>query len=132
MWEYNHTNSGELYHYGVKGMKWGVIKQKSNSSNKSSHGKRKNKQDNWSDDAKRASSIQKKSVKSMSNDELRKLNDRTRLEREYKNLNPGAIRKGAKVVATIAGAMGTVHTLYNNATNLSKIGKSFMDKIVKK
>lgn len=24
MWKYNHTTSNELYHYGIKGMKWGV------------------------------------------------------------------------------------------------------------
>ena len=24
MWSYNYTNGDELYHYGVKGMKWGV------------------------------------------------------------------------------------------------------------
>lgn len=24
MWTYNYNNSPELYHHGVKGMKWGV------------------------------------------------------------------------------------------------------------
>lgn len=24
MWQYNYRYGGELYHYGVKGMKWGV------------------------------------------------------------------------------------------------------------
>ena len=34
MWEYNYYNPNELYHYGVKGMKWGVRKNRTQSNNK--------------------------------------------------------------------------------------------------
>lgn len=35
MWTYNHNN--ELYHHGIKGMKWGVRKDRSTISKKSKH-----------------------------------------------------------------------------------------------
>ena len=112
----------ELYHYGVKGMKWGVRKDRS----KSSGGSRR--KESWSDDAREASTIKKKKVKQMSNSELKKLNERTRLEQEYSRLNPSAIQKGWKFVAGAAGVMGTALAVYNNSNQFVQIGKKFMNK----
>lgn len=41
MWTYNQTD--ELYHFGIPGMKWGVRRSKSNSSNKKQINKKNNK-----------------------------------------------------------------------------------------
>lgn len=113
--------SNELYHYGVLGMKWGVRKDRSRSG-----GSRKKRSS--SQDAREASAIKKKKLNQMSNAELRKLNERTRLEQEYSRLNPNAIKKGWKYVAAAAGVMGTTVALYNNSNNLIKIGKEFLKK----
>ena len=32
MWKYNHTASNELFHYGIKGMRWGYRKIRANDS----------------------------------------------------------------------------------------------------
>ena len=92
--------NNELYHYGVLGMKWGVRRDRSRSG-----GSRKKR--SMSDDARDASMIKKKKVSQMSNAELRKLNERTRLEQEYSRLNPKSVSRGWKYVATAAGVMGT-------------------------
>lgn len=114
--------NNELYHYGVLGMKWGVRKNRSTSRSGSSR------KISWSDDAREASSIKKKKVNQMSNSELKTLNERKRLEQEYSRLNPGAIKKGANFVAGTAAAMGTVVAIYNNGSQLIKIGKKFVHK----
>ena len=119
----------ELYHWGIKGMKWGVRRYQNKDGSLTAAGK-KRKRDNWSEDAKTASEIKKKSVKEMSNAELRKLNERTRLENERKQLNPSMVSKGLKAVGTTVAVTGTLLNLYNNSDRLIKLGKTFGDKIV--
>lgn len=114
----------ELYHYGVLGMKWGVRKSQS----KSSSSKRKNEQRKLSDDAREASVIKKKSIGQMTNAELRKANERTRLEQEYSRLNPSTVKKGFTFVVATAGVMNTALNLYNNSDKLIKLGKKFVSK----
>ena len=119
----------ELYHYGIKGMKWGVRKSRSRTG---SSRKKRSKTDGWSDDAKETYRIKKKKVNQMSNAELRKVNERRNLERNYKQLNPNAVKRGVAVVATTAAALGTMATLYNNGSNLVKIGQKIVEGMKKK
>lgn len=115
--------SNELYHYGVLGMKWGVRRNRSRSG-----GSRRKRF--MSDDAREASAIKKKKVNQMSNAELKKLNERKRLEQEYSRLNPNAAKKGWKFVAGAAGIMGTALAVYNNSNQIVQIGKKAGGKIV--
>lgn len=91
--------------------------------------KKTNKRSDWSDDARTAHDIKQKKVKQMSNAELKKLNERTRLEQEYSRLNPNAVSKGWKYVVAGAAAMGTVAGLYNNSNTVIKIGKDVVDRM---
>ena len=78
------STSGEIKHYGVLGMKWGVRKAD------------KKARKTPSDDYKTAKEIKKKKPKAMSNKEMSTLLTRQRLEQEYKRLNPTAIDAGRK------------------------------------
>lgn len=122
-------HDGELYHHGVKGMKWGVRRYQRKDGTLTNAGK---KRYNMSDDAREASRLRRKSVSEMSNAELRKLNERVQLEQQYSRLNPNAIQRGIKIVAATAAAMGTVMNLYNNSDKLVNAGKKMVDKFVKK
>ena len=115
--------SNELYHYGILGMKWGVRRDRSRSG-----GSRRKR--SMSDDAREASTIKKKKVSQMSNAELKKLNERSRLEQEYSRLNPSSVRKGWKFVASAAGIMGTTLAVYNNSNQIVQLGKKASNKLV--
>ena len=100
MWNYNHSD--ELYHYGVLGMKWGVRRAKGSSSKSSS--KRKSKTE-IHEDYKRAHS--KKSVKSMSDKELRDINNRLNMEQQYSKLTEKKKSAGRKFVTGVVLASAT-------------------------
>ena len=109
-------NYEELYHWGIKGMKWGVRRYQNNDGTLTSEGKKrkqskidkidkKSKRENWSDDAKTAAEIKTKNVKQMSNAELRKINERIQLEKQYSQLTKKETSKGRKLVnELVAGA----------------------------
>lgn len=113
----------ELYHFGIKGMKWGVRRYQNKDGSLTSKGKKR-----YSDDYKESRELSKKSVSEMSNAELRKLNERRRLEQEYSKLNPSTIKKGLAVAGTVSGVLGTAAAIYNNSNTLVKIGKKFFKK----
>lgn len=175
----------ELYHYGVKGMKWGVRRNKivskgdpvpkrtnwrgygtrthvgkdgvtrtysrdmyntkvtlngktmkehaASAKKRAASAKEKREADkikDWSDDARKAHAIKKKSIDQMSNKELQELNKRQDLENRYKNNNPSTIKKGMQVLATAAVATTTILTLYNNGGKLRNMGNSITDQVI--
>ena len=121
----SYRNPYELYHYGVKGMKWGIRKEHQSSDSR----KKRSKMEDWSDDAKEANRISKKKVSQMSNAELQQLNNRKNLEQQYSRLNPSTISRGMKYVATAATITGTAITIINNSDKIIKIGKDVVQKI---
>ena len=118
-------NLNELVHHGIKGMKWGVRRYRNTDGSLTPAGKRRYR-DKWSTDAKEAAVIKKKRINQMSNAELRKYNERARLEQEYRRLNPRAVKKGLAIAATTAAALGTLNGLYSNGNTLISNGKKLV------
>lgn len=120
-------NNNELYHYGVLGMRWGR-----RGANKLDRISERSKKEKWSNDATEAAIIKTKKVSQMSNAELNKLNNRKNLERNYRQLNPSAVKKGLRIAAGIAGALGTITALHTNGGKVINMGKSIGDKVLDK
>lgn len=83
-----------LYHYGIKGMRWGVRKSRST------------KTDKQSDDYKKTKPLRKKKASELSNEELKALTTRLQLEKQFKDLNKKDIAKGQKFVTDILKEVG--------------------------
>ena len=128
---YRHNN--ELYHWGIKGMKWGVRRYQNSDGSYTAAGKKRRKfrTDGWSDDAKEAGQLKKKKLNQMSNAELQKLNKRQELENKYRQNNKSSIAKGIAIVGVTAAALGTLNNLYINGDNAIKNGKKIAQAILK-
>ena len=122
-------NNNELYHYGVLGMKWGVRKSRGGGAPKTGRrGRPIKERPPAHEDYKKAHS--KKSVREMSDAELRSRINRLDMERRYQELNPSTKNRGRKYVnsivktgTTIATITGTALTIYSNADKIRKLVK---------
>lgn len=139
MWEYNYNNSDELFHYGVKGMRWGVRKSTPTSGGtkkskkksliaKMSDKKKKATKEKAKEEAKEEAqeTEKKKSVKDMSDAELRAKISRLQLEKQYADLSKQTepVSKGKKFVEGIMTKsgenIGTQLTTYVMGTAVNK------------
>ena len=92
-------------HYGTKGMQWGVRKKRSRSSDSST-----------------VKSLRKKKAFELSDDEIKKVNSRINLEKQYSQLNPSVITTATKAVGGVLG---------NIAKNvITDVGTKYAKKIV--
>ena len=93
----------ELYHFGIKGMRWGVRRYQNTDGSLTNAGKKRLKKGQTSNEETDSSIKSKtKTVKEMSDDELSQAITRLQLEEKYKSLSPKNVSKGKKFVDTVA------------------------------
>lgn len=121
-----------LSHYGIKGQRWGVRRFRNSDGSLTPAGK-KRRRDSWSEDARTAHEIKtKKSVKQMSNAELRKLNERASLENQYSQLNAANIVRGMAYATTALTLLNTVANAPGALERAAQAGVTVVNKILKR
>lgn len=107
-----------LEHHGIKGQKWGIRRFQNKDGTRTSAGKRR-----YSEDYTKAHS--RKSIKEMSNQELRERNNRLQMEQQYRQLrlDSSAVMRGKKYVAAGIGIATVGYSAYAMGKKLSKSGQ---------
>lgn len=98
----------ELYHYGIKGQKWGIRRYQNKDGTLTEAGKKraekleKEYEDLTGKKPTSEGSSAKKSVKDMTDEELNKAVNRLQLEQRYKSLNPEKVSTGEKFIQKVS------------------------------
>lgn len=115
-----------LTHWGVKGMKWGVKRAEKKAAKQAAKKMRKPDPEDYHDDYKKAHD--NKSVKLMSDKELRERNNRLQMERQYADLNKKK-SKGKQAVNAYIATAGLIAGVATATATYSKYGNKALDKI---
>ena len=133
MWNYNYYDDNEIYHHGIKGMKWGVRRtpaQLGHDTGKIDLQKTKKKVDaantivnetrniNNNVSKKQAKKVQKQKmaeVKSMSDKELRERVNRLNMEQQYMRMSAEQMNVGRANVNSVLNNVGTVVNVASSA-----------------
>lgn len=87
------TPINQLYHFGIKGQKWGVRRFQNEDGTRTSAGKKRDSRHGKSEDHMKSRNAKKRGPQGLSNDELKKLNERLRLEEDYMKLTAEKMAK---------------------------------------
>lgn len=101
-----------LKHYGIKGMRWGIRRRRSRSKIVRS------KSDDYSSSR---TLIKGKKMSELTNEELKKINERLELEIKFAALDPSVKSRGQRAVGKYLNQFGTVvvSKLVNHAANIA-------------
>lgn len=92
------TPINQLYHYGILGQKWGVRRFQNKDGTRTPAGKRREKAFAKSEDHVKSRDFKSKAPSGLSNEELKKLNERLQLEETYKRLTAEKLEKSESFV----------------------------------
>ena len=104
----DHSVDEVLNHFGIPGMKWGVRKVQESSSRSAQRKASKAP----SEDFIKSRKILKKKTKTLSNQELKDLNNRLNLEQNLHNLQTSQLKRGSDKVNALLATTATISTVY--------------------
>ena len=104
-------DSASLDHSGVKGMRWGVRKPRNEKARAAQFGPKK--PIKLSSDYKATQPYRGRDPRSLSNKQLKALNERMNLESNYARLNPSTKKKNEQRAKELMGTIGLGVGLYN-------------------
>lgn len=100
------TSDGELYHWGVKGMKWGVRRYQNKDGSLTPRGRKRQKELSADEKERASRKNDLKNRRTMSDAELRKKIERLKMEKEFKNLTNEDINSGKTFVNEVMSSAG--------------------------